>query len=387
MKTRHLLGGGLALGAAVLTLSLCVGSAWAQDTPQEATRATMRGLFVVVSNVYKYSLNPDAYADVKNHQEIQRMLEGLAHNADLLKSHGGELDPSYDFMRQSLSFDAHQALETFQVGNYVGSRYVISEITQNCLTCHTKLPAQRTFPAGQEFLNEIDAKSLPPVVRAKLQVAARQFSDAMTTYETLMSAPGETPEDLAISDVFENYFRISIGALNDTQRPIGPLERFAGRADMPDNIKSLAMKWVRSLEDLDLNVDRDKELDAAKTLVTDARADMTSASDRSQLVNFIAAISLLHRYIHTTPHDDSSLPEAYYLLGVAETYTAHSYWIAENEFLLAKAIRMDPKSKVAKEALKFLVDYRNSEAATTPARPVPAGTQVDVDALRKLVEK
>jgi hypothetical protein len=303
-----------------------------------------------------------------------------------LEAHGGGLDPSFDFMRRSLSRDAHDALESFKSANYVGSRFVLGEITENCVTCHTKLPVGKPFDAGQEFLDAVDAKDLPPAARAKLQVASRQFSAAMTTYEEILRNPGVTAEDLALFNVFETYFRVSVGALNDTRRPVPPLNEFVRRPDMPEATRANARVWIGSLETLNLGVPAGGELAAGRGLVVEAREKTTSRTDPSRMVDFIGVITLVHRYLRSGPKDDVSVAEAYYLLGVAESYVSHSFWISETDYLLEKSIRQAPKAEVAKEALAFLDDYRRSASNVTPARTVPQG-QTSIEDLRKLTEQ
>lgn len=371
----------------VAVFVLFAGVASSQETSQPTAQAAMRGMFVVVSNVYKYSLDVDAFADAKNRQEILSMLEALANNADQLEAHGGGLDPSFDFMRRSLLRDAHDALAYFQGYNYVGSRFVLGKITENCVTCHTKLPAEKKFDLGQQFLDTIDTKDLTPAALANLQVATRQFADAMKTYEKTIASPDVSVADLAAYDVFENYFRISIGAMNDAKRPVPVLKEFVRRPGLPDTEKANAEVWIRSLERLNLDVAKGGELPAARRLVTDAMAETTSRSDRSRMVDFIASITLVHRYLRTQPENTLDSAEAYYLLGVSESYVSHSYWFSETDYLLERSIRTAPKSKVAKEALAFLEDYRRSGYDVTPARPVPLELQTNIDELRKLTEQ
>jgi hypothetical protein len=380
MKARHMCG--VLVSAAIV---LATGAVSAQDSGQTTTRASMRGLFVTLTSVYKYSLDAVAFEDKKNHAEILGKLEALAQNADQLESHGGGLDPSFDFMRRSLSRDAHDALQGFKTANYVGSRFVINEITQNCVTCHTKLPAERTFESGKEFMDAIKDQELPPAALARLQVASRQFADAMQTYEMVMRDPQYKDQDLATFNTFENYFRISIGAMADTKRPAATLREFVKREDMPESVKNDAGTWAASLEVLKLDTPKGDELAAGRRMVTDAMAGTKSRSDRSRLVDYIASITLVHRYLRTGPTDAANLAEAYYLLGVAESYASYSYWISEANYLLERSIRTAPKSPVAKQALAFLDEYRRSGYAT-PARAVPEG-QTSIEELRKLTEQ
>ncbi len=385
MKTRRRLGGVLLFGVVAVTIALGAGVGSSQESGQTATWAAMRGLFVVVSNLYRYALNADAFEDPQNHEEIGRLLVALGEGAGQLKEHGGGLDPSFDFVRRSIARDSQEALDSFRDANYMGSRFIVGQITENCVTCHTKRPAERPFDPGKEFLDAINAKSFPPAVRAKLQVASRQFSDAMKTYEETFLSPNVSAEDLATFNTFENYLRVSIGAMYDTKRPVSTLTQFVNRPDMPEDVKAQARIWIKSLETLNLEPPKGEEMSAARRMVADAREKTASASDHSRMVEFIGAITIVHRYLRSNPQDDVILAEAYYLLGVAESYVSHSFWISETDYLLEKSIRQAPKSEVARQALTFLEGYRSS-ASNVPARAVPEG-QTSIKDLRKLTER
>ena len=362
-------------------------SAFSQETAPATTQATMRGLFTILSSIYGYSLDAKAFEDPANRQEILTKLQALASNASQLEAHGGGLDPSFELMRRSIARDAFDALADFRMKNYVGSRFVLNRITDNCVTCHTKLPSNKEFDLGHKFMEEIDVKGLPPAALANLQVATRQFSDAMKTYEQVLSSKDVTAEDLSTFDVFNNYLRISLGPMNDPKRPIQTFEKFVTRKDMPESLKNDVSAWIASLSKLNLDIPHNKELATAREVVMDASEKTKSPSDHSQMVEFISSITLLHRYLRTGTTSDVDAAEAYYLLGVAESYASHSVWISETEYLLEKFIRTAPKSAVAKQALAFLEEYRNSAYNVTPARAVPQELQTNIEALRALTQQ
>jgi hypothetical protein len=395
MKKRWNTGSVAWFGVMAMIVAVFAPVAWSQESKTAAsqetqpatTQAAMRGIFQVLSKVYGYSFDATAYADPKNREEIGNWLVALAKNADELQQHGGGLDPSFDFARRSIQRDAHDALTEFQNHNDIGSRYILNRITDNCVTCHTKLPSNRNFALGKEFLESIDVSKMPPTVRANLQIAARQFPDAITTYEGMLSSPKVTAQDLETYDVFEKFFRVSVGPMNDTKHAIETLKKFGARSDLPAAQKADVQAWIASLETLNLNTPVGEDLATARRMVTDARAKTTGPSDHSRMVEFIGSITLLHRYLRTNPQNNNDVAEAYYLLGVSESYVSHSFWISETDYLLEKSIRTAPKSDIAKQALAFLEAYRKSGYNVAPARPVPPGMQTNIDELRKLTQQ
>jgi len=164
---------------ALLAVSIAVlaggGAAvvFSQETDASATQATMRGIFITLTSAYKFSLDPEEFQDPANHMIIQGMLQALVANANELERHGGGLNPSFGYLRRSLARDANDALDRFNQGQYMGSRFVISKITENCVTCHTKLPAASDFDMGDQFMNELKIRKLPAVERVNIELAAR----------------------------------------------------------------------------------------------------------------------------------------------------------------------------------------------------------------------
>jgi len=120
-------------------------------------------------------------------------------------------------------------------------------------------------------------------------------------------------------------------------------------------------------------------------MIDKARASKRFAEDRTPLVQFIAAASLLHQYLQTS-QTPSERAEALYLLAIAESNITRSYWVSETSSLLEQAIGTAPKSAVAKEAYAFLEEYTLSGQAIT-AREVPENVQARLDSLRAMIEK
>jgi hypothetical protein len=373
----------LAVSIAILA---CGGFVFSQETERSTTKATMRGIFITLTNAYKLSLDPKAFEDPSNHMLIQGMLQALVANANELERHGGGLDPSFGYMRRSLAKDANDALDRFNQGQYMGSRFVISKITENCVSCHTKLPAHGEFDIGAEFVKELEIKKLKPAERVNIELATRQFHAALKTYEQIFADPDISAEDLALLEAFEKYLRVCIGALNDTGRPIATFEAYNRRTDISAAQKKLVSAWIKDLKATDLKAAEGRELATARGLIEKAEAERKFPSDRSGLVKYVVGTTLLHRFVETGPGNDLEVAEAYYLMGVAESRITRSYWISETDFLLEQAIRKAPKSAIAKRAYEFLSEYTISGHLESSAREVSPELRANLDSLRALIE-
>jgi hypothetical protein len=375
------------LCAAGLLAAAGSGGVFSQETGRSETQAAMRGIFVTLTTAYKFSLDTEAFEDPANHARIQGTLEALQANAAELERHGGGLNPSFGYLRRSLARDANDALERFNQGQFMGSRFVISKITENCVTCHTKLPKGPDFDIGDAFLESMDIRKIPPVERVNIELATRQFDAAVATYEEMFADPYMSPENLALMGAFEGYLRVCIGALSDPAKPVPVLEKYTARTDVSATEGEMVQGWVQALNTVDLAALEANPLDNSRDLVHKAEAGRRFPSDRSSVVSYVVATTILHRYIESDPASDTDVAEAYYLMGVAESRLTRSYWISETDFLLEQSIRKAPKSPVAKQAFAFLSEYTISAHMESSAREVSPDLRANLDELRALIEE
>ncbi|MFQ5512578.1 MAG: hypothetical protein ACE5EO_12090 [Candidatus Krumholzibacteriia bacterium] len=374
-----------AIAALVAGMLACARPAFAQESKRTTTKATMRGIFQSLTSAYSYSMDTQAFEDPANHERILSALRALADDANSLEQHGGGLDASFGYLRRSLAKDANDALQRFKDGHYMGARFMLTRLTENCVTCHSRIPRRETFDVGGVFLEKARIENLPPVERVNIEIATRQFETALDTYEKIFAAADMTPARLTLIGAFEGYLKVCLGVLNDTERPVRAFTAFNKRVDMPSNLKALVTGWSESLKKLKLERAKGKELAVARRLIGDAKVQRRFPSDRRGLVDFVAATTLLHRYLRSGPSDKADIAESYYLLAVAESCISRSFWISETDFLLERAIREAPKSPYARKAYDFLEEYTLS-GHMGRSRDVPADVRANLAALRGMIE-
>jgi hypothetical protein len=349
------------------------------------TQATMRGIFNALTTSYSYSLDIDYFQDRHNRETVLASLEALVANTGALEEHGGGLDPSFDYLRRFLAGDADQALKRYTDRQYLGSQFVLNKLMENCATCHSRLPSDQAFETGAKFLKEANVSSMAPVDRVNIEIAARQFDNALSTYEEIFALPNMTEQGLRLIGGFEGYLKIAIGVKNDTTRPTRALEKFLQRDDVSAGLCEEIRGWIGDLVALDLKAGAASPLETARRLVGDATVDKKPPAVRPELVRMVAANTLLHRHLQTLSSYDSEASEVYYLLAVTESRVSRSYWIAETDFLLEKAVRSAPKSDYARKAFAVLVD-RSASGTPVSAYEDMEVPKVDIEELRRLVE-
>ena len=381
--------------ASIVMLAFCVVAAtvWqstgapSQQDETSAAQTSMRGIYFTLTMVYTLSLDAEQYEDPANYAQIQGGLQALVANASELDRHGAGLNPSYGYFRRSLAKDAEDALNRFNEGQYMGSRFVVGKMTENCVSCHTKLPSRQEFDLGAEFTNKSKIRKLKPEERVQIELALRQFDAALATYEELFAVPEMSPENLALLGAYSGYVRLCVGVMDDPARAAATLKKYGGRNDLSSMFKKQLDGWVAALEAADLDAAGGNELATARELINGAEAARSNPADRSGLIDYVIGSILLNRYIESDPSNDLDVAEAFYLMGVAESRISRSYWISETDYLLDRAIRTAPKSEVARQAYAFLAEYTISAHAETSAREVSPDMQADLEELRKLIEE
>jgi hypothetical protein len=344
----------------------------------------MQSIFQALTNAYTYALDPQRFEDPANRPSVRASLMQLSNASSQLEKHGNLVDPSLRYLERSLAIDAREALSRYESGEYAGSRFLVTQLTQNCMTCHARVTGNEPFDLGERFLAETKVKELPPIERVSVEIAARQFEAAKNTYEEILRDPAHQPMVLNLGGTFEGYLRVCLGTDDDVARPRKAFEAYGRRADLSEAMKTLVAGWIASLDRIDLAAARGNELPTAKKLIADARLQKRFVSDRANLVDLVAAEILLHRYLQGRPTENEAIAEAYYLLAVADANLSRSYWIAETPFLLEQSIRTAPKSLHSREAYAFLEAYTLSGYA---GMTLPVHVVKNLEELRSMVEK
>ncbi len=157
-------------------------------------------------------------------------------------------------------------------------------------------------------------------------------------------------------------------ATRDTMQVIFESLRFLLQVDASgEDLDSLQLESLQHFRDMPFISD---PLQSARDMI-DAAGKADFPSPRSALVEYIAASSLLHRYLISRPPDAMDVSEAHYLLGLAEYRIHRDDWLPQAELYLEIAIVLAPDAPWARRAYSLLVDkihrtYRQSPGGRLP---------------------
>jgi tetratricopeptide (TPR) repeat protein len=340
-----------------------------KSADREATRATMRDIFESIRVLLPLSVRTDAFAAPENRATVERALVALEQNADALAEHARSDDPARRLLGGSLSTDAGQALLLYRSDQFEEAAFQVQQTTENCVACHTKLRGVGDTPVARHFVDKSALRGLPLAERARLEVATRQFDEAVGSYEKLLASPKIHAGDLL--GPLSDYLTLMVRVENDYARARKTLDRFAKRPDLWRHLRSDVEQWSRALRELEPYRDLPPDLASARGLIDRARQLQVVPADRGGWIHYLVASSLLQRYLALPPPTTRDTAETYYLLGLCETHIGDRQWISQADLYLESAIRLAPKEPFAAEAYVLLeedtlVGYTGSSGANLP---------------------
>ncbi len=370
----------------LLWLTVTVQSQSLGSGSKDDLRGPMGDIFQALTTVVPLSLDEESFASPEGREHIQQALKRLAHRAKSLPTHGQGRTLYFDFLRRSLSQDVQNVLQRFERGEYDAARFTLRRLTDNCFLCHSRLQNPRPFPLGERFLNEVALEKMPLQEQLRLMVAAREFDLALITCEMALRSREVSAAQIDLMAVFEYYLRVALRVEGAINRVVRTFELFQKRPDIPSYLSHYLTSWITALKALPSPEGQGDELMRSRALIQAGNDQKQFLADRKGLVQFMVASGLLHRYISTGDRSAAQRAEAYYLLGVIESYIPRSSWIAETEFFLETAIRLAPKSPVAKRAYSVLEPYLTLGYTGSSGVHLPSEEKARLDELRRLAE-
>jgi tetratricopeptide (TPR) repeat protein len=341
----------------------------AADEQAQLTRAIMLEIVEAMRVALPASSSPMGFREPARRDQVAASLAALAQHAAFLEEHARDQEEPERFLARDLARDARDTAREYAEGHYDRAAFLLHEITENCVVCHTRLPSEADSPLAERLLDARSLAALPPEGRATLQIATRRFDEALATLESLLVDPAVHPA--LLMGPITDYLVLTLRVKRDFQRPVPTLERFAARPDLWTRLRMEVEGWIAALPGLQQRSRGKPELATARALIDEARQMSLYPDDRTPLAHLVVASSILQRYIDTHRPADRKLAEAYYLLGVTEARIGRNYWVTPAPYLLQQAIRLAPSAPFAIDAYallerELLMSYEGSDWEELP---------------------
>jgi hypothetical protein len=372
----------------LLTLSLALGcgeSAEEAPPPDAGTRIAMGDVAGALRTVLPLTLSAERFADPANREVIDRQLATFAESGAMLAEHVQDRDAGFAFLGRRFAADTREIAWRFQAGQTEEARFLLGNVVRDCVARHARLPSGPSSALGRRLYEGVDTAALAPEALVALQVATRQFDEALETCEALFGAPHLSATELDLSGIVATYLLVAVRVREDPARAQRGLATLAARTDVPRYLAAYLQSWQVALGTLARRDPAPDPVTEARVLLGEARRASRYPADRRALVHGIAASGVLHRLASEQPEPSPALAEAYYLLGLAEPII-RGPGLSESDFYLETSIRMAPGAPFAPDAYAVLEEQVLRDYEGSAGSPVPPEARQRLDTLRDLVD-
>ncbi len=349
----------------------------------EETRSLMRQIFASVAVALTASVEPGEFRDPANRAKIAAALGQLAENAEQLEQHNGLAGGAREYLSQSVSRDARDVERAYMAEQYGRAAFLVQQITENCIGCHTRLPDDEDSVVAKGFVDETLFGELPLEPRASLQMATRRFDDARLTLEQLIASDEHAA---LLLNALTDYLVVNLRVRGDFERPVPVLETFATREDAWPTLRRAALGWAAALPELAPVVAGEPKIETARRILEQGKTLSPVERDHMPLVHWVAASSVLERLIERGDAEPAVLGEAYYLLGLIEARIGRQYWVTPAPFLLEASIRLAPGEEFSEDAYAILETQLLAAWEGTDFEELPPEDAQRLAELRRLID-
>jgi hypothetical protein len=355
-----------------------------EPTDADYTQSVMREIFEGIRVALPASVDSAVFKAPKNQGEIFAALDTLARNATLLEEHSQGCDAETGFLARSVERDAIEARTTYRYGRYKRSAFVLRQIVEDCVVCHTRLPDDCGSLIAEGFVDEGLLASLPPESWSTLLIATRQFDEGLNALEEVLADPLTHPA--VMLGPLTEYLVVAIRVKGDYERPIPTLQIFAQREDLWPSLREDVSEWIVALPSLRERAAGASTVISARAIIEEGEALDEYGDGQGSLLHFIVASSVLERFIDRHPERDAELGEAYYLRGNLETRIGRNYWVTTAPFFLEESIRIAPVEPFAANALVVLERELFAAYEGSDIEELPEAEEAHLAELRALIE-
>ncbi|MBW2288529.1 MAG: hypothetical protein JRG90_11980 [Deltaproteobacteria bacterium] len=375
------------VSALALSALIAVGVAIAHAEDDDSTPEIMSRIVTALQIALRSSFDQASFQQPGQRAEILAALQRLADNSERLERHTVRSDAGLAYLSHSLAADAREVHSRYRDGRFEQSRFLLHNVTDVCVACHSRLPDDEGRSLGHTLLDDETAAKLPLDQRAQYEIATRQFDRALVSFETWFADPAISPGDIDLTGEFEDYLEVSLRVRQDPQRAIDTFEKLLERDDVPDRVQLNVKIWIGSLQALEFGQPQHKPIEQARAQMRSTSTAEVARDERSALVAAIAASGILHRYVAGQTEPSPQLGEAYYLMGVIEADIGRSFWASQTEHFLEAAIQIGPGEPYAEPALELLEAFVVTGYSGSGGEHVPADVRTRLSEMRALIDR
>ena len=203
------------------TAPLLLASSSKKPAGNPVTQGVMHSIYAPMSVLLPLSYDSAAISSPENNKVVGANVDQLAGSVAVLKAHAEKRSEGFQFIAASLARDVTNVARLYHSGQFDQSRFVLHNLTENCVSCHSSLPEAHKFTGAASLLQTVKTESLEPSEAGRLLVMGRQFDEALSVYERAIQPSAANP--VSFSD-FVSYLKVAIRVKHDLKRPQKAME-------------------------------------------------------------------------------------------------------------------------------------------------------------------
>ena len=373
--------------AVVLTAMLIgISVSFASYAENAATQKIMWKLYDAIAYLLPLSVRDNPSLTEDDQALVDSHLAHLRAGANELATHGGSRGKNFELLAKSFNETTKDIEDGFR-GQWPGYSYhSLTELTQHCVACHSRLPAESVPALGQKILARVNTDEFATWNLVNLLIATREFDAAMNKLEKALLDPLTPASELEYSGQLITYLRVAINVDGDVQRPHEFFDQFLQREDLPYYLAFRIKHWQDDLKTLGHYLKEAPSLEIAKKILSAGDNTIHVPGDAVRAVSDLIAAAIMQQLVDSNVDiSPSEAAEAYFNLGVIALRTFElDFSVPELEYLFVAAIRSEPNGPFAKTAYRYLEEFGYIEDPDAPAGTGPLVQRtVDLGELRK----
>jgi hypothetical protein len=372
-----------------LVLALCLLHPLAGPAAEPEDTETAQTMAELVGNLeylLPLSFDSERFSSPAEREAIRSHLRLLVDQSARLETHATAHGAAFGSLSRSFAKDARLIDERYREGKPDEARFLLHELTDACVACHSRLPDAASRPLGRRLAESPEVAALPLDERVRIEAATRQFDRALGSYEELFASDRLTPQDLDLGGYLDTYVELCLRVRRDAARPRRALEQLAARKDATRAEREVLTAWVASLRELEKRERLGDPVAEGAALLALAKDRSRYPDDRRALVYYVAASGELHRALAEPELSPVRTAQAYYGLGLVESRVGRAFWLSQTEDLLEAAIRVDPGGPWAEPSWQLLEEFLASGYTGSAGGELPADVQARLGELRALID-
>ncbi|MFT5111757.1 MAG: hypothetical protein ACI8P9_001077 [Parasphingorhabdus sp.] len=350
---------------------------------QSSTRDTMHLVYAALAQLLPLALDEDSFDNDESMAAMKTALSLMERSAATLKGHGGSRNLEFDGLARSFENNIVLLQQMLSAERRNEFNYLALDLTQNCVSCHARLPANHDFEIVDGFSNQVMQSLESKFDQVQLQIATRQFDAALLNLESMILDPEYLAIDLELDGVLFDYLSVGIQVTTEFDRIEKILLGFVDKPRVPYYLKRYAKIWIERLNSLVNNATGVASMNNARSVFKSATSLSPIPNAQARLVDDLVAASLIRRLLDgDTVLDSEERSELYWMLGVISIRSLNPRpGVPQTEVLLEATIRNAPGSYFAKHAYALLEEFNRVSFAGIPVAELP-DTLLDLEELK-----